>query len=160
MYLLTTERKKPSARWDQLRLLFVAIDSIASVDVLYRRCVGVCVSIFSKDISWHVSLYVYPYLFCLYLLHVFCIYYMPRKISRWCPSCLYFISGQKLPPSGNAGLVLSVEYTQRTDNINEMKKASAKQGEAFLFPCKVHTLLLMPCSQLQKPQPDSLECRQ
>lgn len=74
---------------------------------------------------------------------------MHIKISRWCPSRVYFISGQKLPHSGNAGLVLYVEYTQPTGNVNETKTVSAKQGEAFLFPCTIHTLLFTPRSQMQ-----------
>ena len=44
---------------------------------------------------------------------------------------------------GNAGLVLYVECTLPTDNANETKKASARQGEDFLFPCKMYTLFLV-----------------
>lgn len=80
-------------------------------------------------------LYVYPYIFCIYLLHVLCVDSMCIKLSRWCPGCVYFICRQKLPHSDNAGLVLYVEYVLPTYNVNEMKQVSAKQGVEYIFSC-------------------------
>lgn len=68
----------------------------------------------------HVSQYVYLYIFRIYLLRVSCVGSV--CISRWCPTCMHFVSGQKLPHSGNAGLGLCVEYVLPTYNVNKMKK--------------------------------------